>query len=436
MRPSLFDHDTLFAERLGRMAALWIACTAFLGVALANVGMALLLLAVVLDARRLWQGLWREAVFRAWLLCLAASTLSLLLAVRRNGLAPHLGDYAAFLKLGLFLPIGWYLGRDLRHVWLALGGALAGFVLGRLLNWPLHLGLEQAMQTRFGFGLTSIAFGSYCAVGLLGLMVAAPRIRRSLSAGGVLAYLGAGAAALAALALWAGMLFSLSRAVWLVFALVAFAAAVLAVRTAGRAPAPGSWRARRYGVSIGAFGLLAGLLIVAWHGDLVAQRLFEGSDAYRQLLEGRLEAIGYSSVGLRLHAWHYAWECWLQHPWFGLGPGLGGARLLPMAPEAELHELSHFHSTPIEWLVRLGGIGASAAFGLLLVLARRLLEVWRSGAVPHDLAGIVAGALAVFLLVNLSNFRLLFSDGRLCWLILAGAAAALTFYPRRASTST
>lgn len=410
------------ADWLGVSASLWISSTAFLGVALANIGMVLLLIAMLANGRRLWVSLKDEgAVFHAWMLCFITATFSLLLALVRDGGGAHLGGYLAFLKLGLFLPMGWYLGFDLRFVWLSLGGALAGFLVGRVLSWPIHVGLEQAMLDRYGFGLTAISFGTYCAIGLMGLLVASARLRIMLSAWGGFAYLMLGAVMSFMLA---GVLFSLSRAVVLVFFLVAIAVFIFFI-----------WinkkfilNARRIGVGLAL--VLITFCLFLFGNDIFKQRLFAEADVYRLLLEGDFNAVRYSSVGLRVHAWYYAWECWLSHPWLGWGPGVGGSQLLQVAPDVALRELSHFHNIAVEWLVRLGGVGLIAALGLLFALVNRIFWVWRSGFVPRDLIIIIVSGLAILLLTGMSNFRLLSSDGRFCWLILASGAVAITFYTR------
>lgn len=413
--------SAFFDNKLGVFASLWIACTSFAGVALANIGIALLMLAILLDARRLWQSFWPEIIFRAWSLCFVMATVSLLLASRHDGLLVHLGGYVDFLKLGLFLPIGWYLGVRLHYVWLALAGGLFGFLLGRILNWPFGAGLELAMLNRFGFGFTSISFGTYCAIGLIGVLVVLPRMRRNMNIVGGFVFL---AGLVIAGALLAGMIFSLSRAVWIVFALVAVVTLVCGffVRGAGL---------QKLHSALVVVIAMACVSFFMWDSNVVKQRLAQESEVYFLLMEGRFEAVGYSSIGLRLRAWYYAWECWKFHPWLGLGPGMGGSQLLRLAPDAALRGLSHFHNIAVEWLVRLGGVGLSAAFALLLMMIKRLVEVWRSEAVPRDLIAIVSAGLAILLLTGLSNFRLLSSDGRHCWLILAGCAVALSFYVRR-----
>lgn len=408
---ALGDHPrraTCTPDTLGLGGAYVFAFGAWLGVALAHLGLALMLIAVLWDAPRVWA--WLRAtrwpvLMLFWSLAMIAT---LLIAWPDGDLQPpsHLSAAASLSKLWLFLLLAWHLGGDRERVWTALALALTGFVLGRLLAIDLDDPLRTpSFETRPGFGLPTLAFAQYTATALIGLYLLAPRmlqVRSRLHRMVVLVLW----LVLIALALQA-LLMAQARMVWMATGVI-----LLAV----------SWAAWGRVANRRAVLALSMLMIIAI--ALLStrfERLGDEMETYATLLGGDWSEVGYGSAGLRFHAWRYGLELWLQRPWLGWGPG-AARELLAVHPDAHLHVLPHFHNIYVELAVAIGVLGClPLALGCVAVF-RCIQAARRSHRFPVDLCLLLTAGLALHLLVGLTNSRVVNSDWTFMWILLAGAA--------------
>ncbi len=401
------------------------ALGAWLGIALANLGTGLMLLATALDGPRVW----RRLRGGPWPWLLAASGLTLLASLAlawRDGpadWAKHSEDTGKLFRLWGFLLVAWWCGGQARRVWIALALALAGFTLGRLAHLDelnLAPALDPALRT--GFGMPILAFGQYVAMALLALCLLAPRLWHA-GTGLVRGFLALAWLLLVLLAVQ-GLLISQARGVWGVTLLLL--PALLWLQWREFALAHGwSWR-RALPVLALAGAMLA--LVVALNAGVIAGRFAQEADSYRHLLAGEWGQLDYGSIGIRVRAWIYGFDAWLERPWFGWGPGSATA-LLQASPDAGLRGLNDFHNMYLELPVRIGLLGALPfAVGAVLVL-RALWHARRRALVPRDLYLILLGALALHFLASLTNMRALNFDWRFYWMLFAGAACTFALHP-------
>ena len=149
----------------------------------AKVGLGIMVLASVLDAR-FWAALRQSPV--AWVVGLTGAYLLLrtaAAAAAQPELANvHVADGWRLLLLSGFLFVGWSLAGSQRWILTALTLALAGFVIGRVEHFDWYIPAQEPWWTlRPQFGLPSAnAFAEYAAAGLLGLVIMAPRMWRSV----------------------------------------------------------------------------------------------------------------------------------------------------------------------------------------------------------------------------------------------------------------
>lgn len=407
---------------LGPGTACLFAGFAWLGVAPANLALALLT-AVLLVEYRAGRGTRPMASLLPPLLGLGGLLLVQAWALDRPPAGVDGLRAVRYAELWLVIPLAWgaaLLPPARRLSWL-LGLALAGFLLGRL----LHLDGDQPLaflRWRDGLGLPAIAFGEYCAAGLLILLLAVPEIVQFRArAWERCLLLAVWLFALAACA--AGMIGSQSRGVWLALALVGPPAILLRAHWALRRASP---RQRR---RLLGFGLVVLMMLVGagwWGGGgLVSQRLSVERETLVALVYGDLSAdVGHDgSVGARVAMARLGLEWWRERPLLGWGPG-AARRLLEERAPPELSGHSDLHNLYVQTLVELGLAGFALLAVLALIPLRCLWRAWRRRRVSDLYFLAVGAALALHALAALSNYRLFNSDWRFYWILFGGLALA------------
>jgi hypothetical protein len=161
-------------------------------------------------------------------------------------------------------------------------------------------------------------------------------------------------------------------------------------------------------------------------------------------LENKLEQLVHldfdSLLSGRPDGWKAALEMFREHPWLGVGHGGYGssfapARLALMERGVEFWSngrLAHFvnaHNEYLEMLAEWGLWGVAALAGAVVVLSRRLRDLWRA-APPIDCAHAVSGALAAggcaaFAVLALASFPLRLALTGYPWVLFAAWIFAL-----------
>lgn len=398
-------------DRIGAGGLYLLAFGAWLGVALANLGLFIMAVAAIADRERLGPRL--KASPWLWLIAVSVATVSASTALGwpPSGAARPIKGLA-LLQLWSFVLVAWWCHGDSRRAWRALGLGLAGFVLGRLLDIPgRELGQTLDQSQRTGLGLQILAFGQYCATALIGLCLAAPRLWQKCSQRRRPWVIG-GWVLLIALAL-EGLLLSQARAVWLISLFL------LPLLLLWR------WketdlRQRTLVLVLGA-AMLVTFVVANW--GVIENRIGAEADTYHHLRAGNWSQIGYGSMGLRLHAWHYAADLLAQRPWLGWGPG-SAKTLLQTGPDSGLHSLADFHNLYIDLPIEVGLLGSLPfAVGAVLVF-RAGARAHHAGEISQDMYLILIGGLVLHFLAALTNTRMLNPDWGFMWMLLAGIATA------------
>ncbi|MDN5849439.1 MAG: O-antigen ligase family protein, partial [Nitrococcus sp.] len=206
-----------------------------------------------------------------------------------------------------------------------------------------------------------------------------------------------------------------SRGVWLALAIVAVLLLLWEFSYLRRQRCR-SWRAWA-GISMVAAFIMAGTA-AAW--PIVEKRLSREIPMLEHLMEGEFGAIAATgSIRARPQMWRFGLNKTLQRPWLGWGAG-GSDYLLGHSGNAELIRHEDFHSAAVDLPARLG-IPATLTFGLLC-LSLLWIPLRARDANRHVVQTLVA-LLLLHLLTQATNFRMLNTDWRFCWLLIAGLCA-------------
>lgn len=409
------------ARRAGVISLYIFALAAYCSTALANAALVLMTLAFLADIARAWPRWRREPLLLCFgLFVLALAVSSIAAALRSPGeIMYYAGTAGSLLALWFFVPVAWWLEGDARRLLRILGLALVGFVVGRLVHvdWARPLAFLHA---RDGLGLPAIAFGEYCAAALLGLILMAPRLWRTIRSSG---------ARVAAAALWLvlafaaleGLVGSQSRGAWLAFVvalpvglLIRFWRRIIALSPAARI----GW----FATAAAAVVLVAA--VAYWANPRVIQhRLSQEHGAVDAALIGDFADVGHGSIGTRIHIWVFGLEHWWEKPVFGWGPG-ANHRLLKTQGGSYLSHFQDAHNAYVGILIDLGVLGFVVLAGTMTRIFRLGVIGGRRGIWPADLHGLVAAGLVLHLMAAITNYRLTNVDWQFYWILFVAPAVS------------
>ncbi len=410
-------------DRIGLFGVHLFALFALFGTAVASVGLALFLLAFLLRFRG-WRLLGRDPVAILCLLFALYLGLHMLVFYPIMPLGTAARDMvetgADWAKLTLLVPFAYWVGGDPNRTRRLLLLLLLGFTVGFLhkIDWDTFD--ATFFQTRFHNYLPASAFGMLAGLGTLGLITLRARFRGDS---------GSWFVCWTRMLLWGlllaiaaeGLVLSHSRGAWLAF-LIAALFLWLVPRESDRDAHAG--RGGRIAAPL-VFGTLLVLLVVA-HWDRVQGRLYTGTLAVMQILDGNLDKVKPSPISSRLRVWRYGFEEWQQSPWFGLGASTSRHHIATSNRPALMTEdqqwLSHLHNTYLEILYQLGLVGLILLTALIWVLARGVVAEHRAGRIPRDLYRFLLATLIFVLVWNLFEYRAVRHDWRFFWIICAGIA--------------
>lgn len=300
-------------------------------------------------------------------------------------------------KLFIFIAVAWWLGGSTRNtLWLWML-ALLGFLVAVLLAGPGEW-LRGLEGERVGFGIRNQQHGSMLfGVAFLGLVIFARRL--IMPAGSwvlwrIIIWILAMALCVTAIAI------GQTRAVWLALVVALPVAGIIMLAWA-------RWR----GTGQRVLGpILAGLaigclliLIAAWlFGGVLIERITAESSVIYQLAQGNLDAVPYSSIGIRIHSWIAAFQWIAERPlvgWAGEGRSLVIDHT-PWLPVGVKQNFGHLHNFFIEIWVAYGLLGVAVIAALAFWIGRGTWLAWRGGAMPNDIALFGAAFFVYWIIVN------------------------------------
>lgn len=418
------DRLRLVGDRLTTVGLALFAFGVWLGPAVSNLGLVLLLLVFAADPRA-WR--WALASRLLWLCVVAAGFVAArayLAAVEMPDSAEQQWKEAVrWIQLLLFGLVAWPLWqRPSRVRWAAMLAA-AGLVVGTLVALVSPEGTREAwLEGRFGgYMAKPIAFAFYASVVLLGLAVfCGPTLMLSAKP------MGGRRLALFAL-LWSVLLL-------LTWAFLASQSRGPLLAAVAVIPLAMVWRYRivawmagvgRGGVLIG--GVLLALLLAVLVSPQM-DRVQGEAGAIFAIVEQGLDSTPLNSATLRLHMWEYGLRKWAERPLLGWGPG----SVEPLLAASGQHALNylgqpwdHLHNAYVQVLLTLGAVGALLFLGIVAGLLRSLWQRYRAGEVGREETIFLVCNFLLIAIYSITDFRHLNPDWRMYWLLLAGMTFAL-----------
>lgn len=346
----------------------------------------------------------------------------------------QLKDAWSLIQLLLLLIAAWWLGARESRITTLLLLAMLGFIVKSLyiLDMTQWLAIVQG-QLRVGLGMNIVPFGFYCATGVVGLVLMAPRFWGSAHQSTLFGL---------RMAVWVlclgllieGVIVSQSRITWL--ALILTLPPLLAWSIYGKLKRARPEHYKKFVVA----GLLATALVttlVAMNLGTFKHRLMDEWGTVNILLDGDFSNLPYhkeSSIGVRVHLTRYGFNKWMERPLFGWGPG-SSKWLIEKQDQEELRQWPHLHNTYIEVLVRLGVVGALFFAGILWLMLRTIRRAHQSGRLPTDLYMFLLGVFGMSLVWSVGEFRLVHSDWHFYWLLFGGIAYTYALHTRSPQTN-
>lgn len=312
-------------------------------------------------------------------------------------------------KLFIFIAVAWWLGGSTHNTLLVWGLAVVGYLIATYIYGGGWQEWWRGLQgQRVGFGIrnnqhASMLFG----VVLVGVVAFAPR------------WIGWPRVATWRLVSWlavlllcaVGVVIGQTRAVWLALALalplMGAMWLVWQVRHVGLA------RLRRTLLIAAGAGLVALTALLAAFQDTLSERLTAESQVIGEVLEGNLENVPYSSIGIRINTWVAAAEWIGERPLVGWG-GQGRSLVIdetPWLPEFVKKNYGHLHNFFIETWVAYGLLGLAVMGALVIWVGRATWLAWRGGAMPNDMALFACSFFVYWVIVNQFESYLSFSTG-------------------------
>ncbi|MGF1546556.1 MAG: O-antigen ligase family protein [Thiotrichales bacterium] len=388
-------------------------------------GLGLFLMLIGLGLSKDWQVFRRDPI--AW--TLLALTLYLLVTIAIGWrLFPHrLQDHltgALYLILFPFmiLLVAWVLNADRQRVYTMLAAALGGLLVAIAL--PVATGqvswLELWGGERHGLMFSNpIRLGLYTSGALLGLLIwrSAWIGRDSWSASKVLIYL------LMMGVLIQALVVSQARAAWvatLIVVPVSLAALWFVTRHGRQKITRSEWSA---------LALIVAILSISIVGfqDVIVKRSFSEMPTIKAAIDGN--SVEFDNFGKRYHMWKLGIEKTSERPWLGHGPGSVPEYLANQ--QLEISHFTHLHNLYLDLLVRVGIIGLVIVMTIFVLLIYAVISEWRGGSLEVKMAIFVLGALALFLIDNLSGYTLSRAQGRFYLALVGGAGYTWFFWRRR-----
>lgn len=302
-------------------------------------------------------------------------------------------------KLFIFIGVAWWLGGNTRltlAIWLAavVGYVIAAFVHGGgVQEWLAGLNGQ-----RVGFGIRNNQHGSMLfGACLVGLAVFARRI-----------FMHSGRGRLPLTFLWGvltlisvtGVLIGQTRAVWL--ALCVATAVGIAIWLVWLARAHGARHVLSSAIITACVLVVVGLGAMYSFKDTLSERLHREAPVIEELLDGDLQGMPYSSIGIRIHTWVAAGEWIAERPlvgWGGEGRGLVIDHTSWLPDRIKKH-FGHLHNFFLEVWVAYGLLGVGVLAALAFWIGRGTWLAWRAGVMPGDIALFGASFFVYWMIVN------------------------------------
>ncbi len=413
---------------LGLFGLYLFSYTAVLGIAGANIGLLLMLVAMLGQLPQVWQAYRTSRVVQLILLgviylVVNASLAGYFLPETREHQWDQLLRWG---DLGLILVVAWWLKGEPKRFYIAFALFAAGAFTRIFVNFPWEhaVSVLGGDYPPLGFGLWHISFSSYLVVILLGVLLFAKRWIAAISSrwGKVAMLIVLTSSALICVE---GILIGKSRGTWLAALLVLPVVLILWARTL--------LRSERAVFSTGKLLMVTGIgvvlmgIVLTTQLEGVVKRAAQEQETYRSLLKEGVSNVPPSSVGIRILLWEHGIQKWLERPFFGWGAGSEHYLIKEKWPEGVYGQHyyyvpPHFHNIYLELLVRFGVVGFFLVAVVIWLIYREVWFRYRSGELPADWYYFLMGTLVFSMIWGCFDIRIVKWDYRDFVLLFFGAA--------------
>lgn len=347
----------------------------------------------------------------------------------------QIDDMRGLTKVFMILPIAWVLAGRTSLTLTALAVLVGGMVAGSLIRGESPHELMQLMAAgeRPTLGFKNWQHAGVCAGVIMIAQACFARRFFSITGGQPGWRKGLARIVFSLIAVWAvaAWAFSMTRAAWLGILVVA-GVALLGFLLAWHRGLADQRNLNRYMIIGVLLGVLITIAIAAAFGDRIVQRLSAEHEVVGAVLRGDLSAVPSSSIGFRIHAWHYAFQLFLEKPWFGWGPRSHIPLLLEstnpventtLGAVVERSGLRHFHSSYVTLLIANGVVGALLYLTTIATIGTAAWTSWKRRLMPTDIAVFLALFFIFWTVVNAFESYVSYSTG----IYLVGAIGAIAY---------
>lgn len=154
----------------------------------------------------------------------------------------------------------------------------------------------------------------------------------------------------------------------------------------------------------------ATLAVIGLNAEKIMSRLSTDQTTWSAIATGNLSNVALDSTGQRIHMWRLAYEQWIAHPWTGTGTSV--QHFLKSAQgQPFLNRYTHFHSTYIEALLRVGLVGVAVYLVASLIIANSIRTSLAVGNMPRLMGGFFIASFCTFFSLNSTESILYFQRG-------------------------
>lgn len=165
------------------------------------------------------------------------------------------------------------------------------------------------------------------------------------------------------------------------------------------------------------------LTVPTFFDGIIAKRISAEKATVNAFMEGQIDNIPYSSIGIRIHTWRAGIEHFRKRPIFGWGAN--GKRIAieesTWLPEDVRKGFGHLHNTFLELLVNYGVLGLAFYFSLIGWTLRESYRARKRNDMPNDIFIFFVLFLVFWNIVNFFESFLMFWTGAFTFnVVLAG----------------
>ncbi|MCU7840359.1 MAG: O-antigen ligase family protein [Candidatus Thiodiazotropha sp. (ex Troendleina suluensis)] len=397
-----------------------------LSIAGANLGLGLMIIALILSAEA-WRRLLRQPLW--WACLLIIGYIALRAAWSTGEIAAEqktqINQARDWVQLFLFFIPAWWLSQAPNRIPTALTLMFGGFGLGIItaLDGEMLSQILQGVRSGLHFG-KPIILGFDCAAAILGLITLTmywlnPQLEQSRAT----LTIRLGLTILVMLFFTQGLIISQSRGVWLAI-LFAIPTIFLTLKFARKTRHQSTIKLRL--PLIGILALIALILTMNW--STISQRVLSERQEWNTVVTEGLEQAPLGSSTYRLHLWQFGLNKWLERPFIGWGPGTTHTlveaendRALQNSPGSSF---DHLHNAYLEAVFQLGLVGIFLIALICGQMFSKLMEGFRRRRISVYYLAFLLSNFVLIAVYSFTDFRHLHWNWRFYWLIIAGVTYA------------